>query len=307
MFGWSKNKLEEQMKDVFARITEQGHRLESRVSRIKEHGEQIRTELNLTAENTTEQIKHADFNVQEETTLLRDMDGLLNEMKVTAKEYRQIFEMVGELKESSTALVEENKHYTTPAKYLNEVPVNMKQNYQRYQAQLDEMEENARKMSVMALNSAIEAGHMGADGKLFVATSEEIRKMALVYEEAAVSLKAELEEAKSEIDELEHIIHHLVSLMKENNIAASRLMKQCQKTHKTMEDSNIRDYSENLVLMRDMVVGLKNLDEEISKAGERNHIRFSDMQEDIRKQEDCIQEIEKDLCHLVNAAKEGVT
>ena len=64
------------------------------------------------------------------------------------------------------------------------------------------------------------------------------------------------------------------------------------------------DFSEDMIQIRDKIVSIRNLDEEIAKNVERNKIQLSDIQEDIHKQKQEIAEIESDLLHLLDSAEE---
>ena len=166
------------------------------------------------------------------------------------------------------------------------------------------MAENGRQMGVMALNAAIEAGRMGDSAKQFVAASEEIRQMALGYEKAALSMKEELADSLAKIDELEETIHHMVALIKESNMGTTKLLKKCQETNQAVKKSTMRDFSDDMILIRDKVVGLRNLDEEIAKCGERSKIQLSDIQEEILHQKNAAAELESDLSYLFDTAEE---
>ena len=125
------------------------------------------------------------------------------------------------------------------------------------------------------------------------------------YEKAAVAMKEEVEASYSKIVEMEETIAHLVALLKENNIGTAKLFKKCQETQKFMEKSSMRDFSEDLILIRDKVVNMRNLDEEIAKCAERNKIQLSDIQEDIQNQKQELAEMESDLLHLLDSAEDS--
>ena len=66
----------------------------------------------------------------------------------------------------------------------------------------------------------------------------------------------------------------------------------------------VSDFSEDLITIRDKVVAMRNLDEEIAKCGERNKIQLSDIQDDIQNQKQEIAEMESDLLHLLDSAED---
>lgn len=307
MFGSKKNKIEEQVKEMFSQITEQRTVFETSVAQVEEGGKRIHTDVCQVMENTSDLANYAMQNIEEESILLHSIDDFSKELRMAVDEYAQLREELEKQYEAITALVEENKHYTTPSKYLTEAPGVMKQSYETMEKQMDAMAEDGRKMSVMALNAAIEAGRMGEAGKQFVTASEEIRQTALGYEKAALFMKEEVELSKAKMEELEEVVHRLVSLLKENNMSTTRLLKKSQESANMINNSSMRDFSEDMILIRDKVVGIRNLDEEIAKCGERNKIQLSDIQEEVQTQKSELAEMESDLSHLLDSIEEQIS
>lgn len=304
MFGNKKSKIEEQVKEVFSQVSEQRTVFETGVSQIEEGEKRIYADIYQVMENTNDLVNHAMLNIEEESTLIHSIDDFSRDLRVAVEEYGQLTQLVQQQMDAVTELVEENKHFTSPAKYLTEAPTVMKQSYESYEAQLDEMAEYGRQMGVMALNAAIEAGRIGESAKQFVAVSEEIRQTAMVYEKAASSMKEEIAASKAKIDELEEIIHRLVALTKDSNMGTTRLLKKCQETTSMVQNSSMRDFSDDMILIRDKVVGMRNMDEEVAKCGERNKIQLCDIQEEIQNQKTNLVELESDLSHLFDTAEE---
>lgn len=89
------------------------------------------------------------------------------------------------------------------------------------------MQECGKQMGVLALNAAIEAGRLGESGKQFVTAAEDIRSYAANYDAVIEESRVQLKDSEKRIAELEEQMHHLISLLKENNIATARLMKSC--------------------------------------------------------------------------------
>lgn len=304
MFGNKKSKLEEQIKEVFAEISEQREVFENGVAQVEEGEKRTFTDVCQVMENTNELANHAMLNIEEESALIHSIDDFSRDLRVAAEEYKQLTDLVQQEMEAVTELVEENKHFTSPSKYLTEVPAAWKQTNQSYEKQLDEMAEYGRQMGVMALNAAIEAGRMGESAKQFVNASEEIRQTALIYEKAAVTMKEEVIASQAKLNELEETIHRLVGLLKESNMGTARLLKKCQETNNAVKNATMRDFSDDMILMRDKVVGMRNLDEEIAKCAERNKIQLCDIQDEVQAQKQAVVELESDLSHLFDTAAE---
>lgn len=304
MFG-SKRKRDEQIRDIFDHIYQQRVNFETSVGQVEEGRNRVYKEICQMMTNTTELTTHAMLNIEEASKAICDVDAFSKELSGAVEEYGQLKTEVSNQYKTAAALVEENKHFTTPAKYLSEVPNALKQSCQSYEKQLDDMTDYGKRMGVLALNAAIEAGRMGESGKGFVLAAEEIRQTAVSYEKAAVTMKEEVEASHAKIAEMEEMIMHLISLLKENNVGTAKLFKKCQETQMFMEKSSMRDFSEELILIRDKVVKMRNLDEEIAKCAERNKIQMSDIQEDIQKQKKELAEMESDLLHLLDSAEES--
>lgn len=304
MFGSRRNKIEGQIREFFDRIYQQRVAFETSMTQVEDGRKRVYEDICQVMTNTNQVVNNAMHNIEEESAMILSIDEFSRELKGAVDEYGKVQNELGNQLNAAASLVEENKHFTSPAKYLSEVPNNLKQSCQSYEEQLDEMTEYGKRMGVLALNAAIEAGRVGESGRQFVLAAEEIRQTAVSYEKAAVAMKEEVVASREKIAELEETILHLVSLMKDNNIGAAKLFKRCQETQKAMEQTGIRDFSDDLIMIRDRVVNMRNLDEEIAKCGERNKIQLSDIQEDIQNQKQDLAEMESDLLHLLDSAEE---
>ena len=126
----------------------------------------------------------------------------------------------------------------------------------------------------------------------------------VVHMDDMLSMKEEIVASYAKIDELEETIHRLVSLLKDSNMGTARLLKKCQETNKVMSASTMRDFSDDMILIRDKVVAMRNLDEEVAKCAERNQIQLCDIQEEVQAQKNAVVELESDLSHLLDTAEE---
>ena len=304
MFGSRRNRKDEKVREVFDHIYQQRVNFETSVGQVEEGRKRVYNDICQVMTNANELSTHAMLNIEEESKAICEIDAFSRELIVALEDVNQLKQEVEGQFKTAAALVEENKHFTSPAKYLSEVPNTMKQSCQSYENQLDDMAEYGKRMGVLALNAAIEAGRMGDSGRGFVLAAEEIRQTAVSYEKAAVSMREEVETSREKIAELEEIVIHLISLMKENNVGTAKLFKKCQESQKFIEKSSIRDFSEELICIRDKIVNMRNLDEEIAKCAERSKIQLCDIQEDIQNQKQELAEMESDLLHLLDSAEE---
>ena len=304
MFGSKKNKKDEQIKNIFDQIYQQRVIFETSLGQVENGRKRVYNDICQVMTNTNELTTHAMLNIEEESKAMHEMDAFSRELGEAVGEYAKLKEEIENQAQMATALVEENKHFTSPAKYLSEIPGTLKQSCQSYETQLDDMTEYGKRMGVLALNAAIEAGRMGDNGKGFVQAAEEIRQTAVSYEKAAAAMKEEVEASRAKISEMEETITHLISLLKDNNVGTAKLFKKCQETQKLAENAKMRDFSDDIILIRDKVVNIRNLDEEIAKCAERNKIQLCDIQEDIQNQKQELAEMESDLLQLLDMAEE---
>ena len=304
MFGSKRNKNENRIREIFDRIYQQRVTFETSLTQVEDGRERVYNDIEQVMTNTTQVVNNAMLNIEEESAMILTIDDFSRELKSSLDKYGNLQnEIVTQLKVAA-ALVEQNKHFTSPAKYLSEVPNTLKQSCESYEKQLEDMSEQGKRMGVLALNAAIEAGRLGESGKSFVLAAEEIRQNAVNCEKAAVAMKEEVEASREKIAELEETIQHLVSLMKDNNVGTAKLFKKCHETQTFMASSELPDFSDDLIFLRDKVVNMRNLDEEIAKCGERNKIQISDIQEDMQNQKHDIAEMESDLLHLLDSLEE---
>lgn len=304
MFGNKKKILEEQNRNLLAQLSEKRESFETGVTEIEETGKRIHTDLCQVMENSEHLVEHAMVNIEEESKLMFYIDDFAKDLKNAVDNYEALRILLEKQLEATTSLVEDNKHVTTPAKYLQETPASMKAEAESYQKRLEEMEEDGRKMGVLALNAAIEAGRMGETSKQFVSAAEEIRQTALSFEKKAATMREELAEANGRIAELEEVIARLLSLTKESNMGVTRLLKKNQEISQAVVHSGMRDFSNDMIELRDKIVGLRNLDEEIAKCGERDKIQLSDVQEDVENQKKQLAELESDISYMLDRIEE---
>lgn len=127
MFGKSKKKnTDEKSTALLTEMAEQRERFDTGIAQIEESGKRISADIAQVVENTDSLVENAQFNVQEEGVLLQSIDTAAREVDACVKESSLLQQMVAEQFEDIRALVEENKHYTTPAKYLTEFPAGMR-------------------------------------------------------------------------------------------------------------------------------------------------------------------------------------
>lgn len=202
---------------------------------------------------------------------------------------------VGQVKkqnEKVMEVVESNKHFTTPMKYISETPVFMRDDYHAMQEKVKQMQEYSRNMGVLALNAAIEAGRMGEAGSRFIASAEEIRAFSENYEKAAAELEAQVNASNQRVDALEEQVRHLNQLLKDNNILMGKVMKDGMMNLATYEAGQLELRS----ALPDTAVGKADalLQSEIEAAKIEEQIRnqVGYIRGELGEEKNCIEELE---------------
>lgn len=306
MFGFRKHKAEEQnkIKEIISKIAELHQAFEETAGQMEEQRAHMITDFSQVMENTRELEKYTSANTKEELPTMHALEGISWEVKGAYDEYGRVKTLIEEYVGETCALLEENKRYITPTRNLSEAPTAMKLSVCSYERQLDEIAESGRTISLLALNAAIEAGRLGEEGKQFILATEEIRQIASACEEKTYSLQKEVQDSQDRIEELEENIQHLLALLKEGNIATNRLFRRGQEINKQIQNSAMRDFSEDIAVIRDKVVGMRNMNEEIARCGERNRMLLNDIQDDVQAQKNTLAELENNFSHLMDMAEE---
>lgn len=305
MFGSKKYKnTSSEEKGYLSQILEKKAVFNANIFQIEVGEKRILEDIAQVEENTADMVERALLNVSTETALIQSMEEFGANQEKAFSDYVKLSEGIREQMEAGMELVEQNKHFTKPAKYLSDVPSVLREKNKFYEAHLGELEECGKKIGVLALNAAIEAGRLGDDGKQYVAAAEEIRQSAINYEKTAVAIREEIRESYKELQALENSVRHMVQLLKDSNMGAAKLLKKCQDNSKLLEGSAMRDFTEEVEEFKDKIVGLRNLEEEIVKSGERDKLQLGDMKEELLAIKKDIAEIDSDISYLMDLTEE---
>lgn len=298
-----KNKLE--ATERFVRNVEKSSEiLDTNVTEIAESCSRTGEYANQVADNVNSTIESAKSNIDVEASLIHSLDEYGNAISKTQIDIEKLVEKVKEQNEEALKLVDSNKHFTSPSKYLSELPSTFRDANQKYSGHIGKMSEYCKQMGVLALNSAIEAGRLGDSGKVFVNSCEVIRTYATNYENEIALMKEEISASNEKIAYLEEQVRHLVGLLKENNVATAKLMKQCGETSDFAGELKLGIDFDSITELKTHVIDLKNAEEEILKSGERNRMQLEDMFSEIETQQKNQEEILKSVLPVLNTKEE---
>lgn len=269
----------------FAEMEDQKDMFDASVAELAESYRQVAADVAQLSENMNNAITLASGNAEIENAL----GAIINDYRerVQKKEMQQQAsdEAYHRLLDATTRLVDVNKHFTTPSKYISEFPSNYKAQNQSCRENLDQMEEFGKQMGVLSLQAAIEAGRLGEDGRQFVETAEDIRTYAANYDKVIAQTRLQLEQSDERLSELENQVHHLITLLKENNIATAKLMNLCQDAVNKSDALNHNSLMDDFIEIQNKMSTLRNADEEIVKSEERNRMQVDDLNEEFLAQQ----------------------
>lgn len=294
MFGRNKISQEEieQLKNkinrdnvFFAEMEDQKDMFDASVAELAESYRQVAADVTQISENMNNAITLASGNAEIENNL----GVIVNDyrQRVQEKELQQQAADEGfhQLLDATTRLVDANKHFTTPSKYISEFPSDYKAQNQSCRENLDQMEEFGKQMGVLSLQAAIEAGRLGEDGRQFVEAAENIRTYTVNYDKVIAQTREQLEQSDERLNELEKQVHYLITLLKENNIAISKMMKLCQDAVNKADILSQNPLTDDFIEIQNKMSMLRNADEEIVKSEERNRMQVDDLNEEFLAQQ----------------------
>ncbi len=269
----------------FAEMEDQKDMFDASVAELAESYRQVAADVTQISENMNNAITLASGNAEIENNL----GVIVNDyrQRVQEKELQQQAADEGfhQLLDATTRLVDANKHFTTPSKYISEFPSDYKAQNQSCRENLDQMEEFGKQMGVLSLQAAIEAGRLGEDGRQFVEAAEDIRTYAANYDKVIAQTREQLEQSDDRLNELEKQVHHLITLLKENNIATAKLMKLCQDAVNKADALSQNPLMDDFIEIQNQMSALRNADEEIVKSEERNRMQVDDLNEEFLAQQ----------------------
>lgn len=266
MFGNKKEKREKRFLSIFG---EKKEVMEANVSVIESREKQILEDLDALAANGNHLQEQTELNVGTEIAMMQTVSQLQEEQAAAYEDYQNLCQGIREQIQAGMELVDQNKHFTGPSKRLSEAP-----------AQLKERNRNCERL-------------------LLEITQDN-------YQEKSVALMHEVMDSYQEIQELEKVIQQLLSMLKESNMASTKLVMKFQGNERMIQSSRVRNFTEDMAELRDDIVGLRNVDEEVCKVTERIAIQVEDVREELASMKNELAELESDILYLKDIVEEDV-
>ena len=145
-------------------------------------------------------VRLADQAAKSEGTYQRSIEGICRREK-------DLLEMIGQ-----------GRKLTSPKEVLDLAAEGMRQEMEEMGQRITDMEEMEKKMGVLSLNAAIEAGRLGESGEQFVKAAEEVRELSGKYHQAASFMADKVQKMEERLKDAETQVVYLTQIWNEHNI-----------------------------------------------------------------------------------------
>lgn len=313
-------KKEKALEEELAAVRERDARRKKLLSEITEHRDDVseqfarmtasRAQAKRAMEQMEAQMKSAADLAESSSVAADEVHNAMIEMNNAVGTFEvnhTVF--VGQVKDQNEKIkeiVENNKHFTGPVKYLTEAPPTFQEEYSRMLECIGQMREFSKSMGVLALNAAIEAGRMGESGEKFISAAEEIRTFSENYDRGAAELSEQLKQSAKRVEELSEQVHQLSGLIKENNISMGRLMQEGMQHMAAYESGQLKLRE----LLPDTLIGradaLQQSQKETAGLSEQMLAQAGSVREELSEQKSCADELENIYKGMQQSAGNGL-
>lgn len=183
------NELEQENRSLSLDSAKQLNRMDEYKTIYKKGLDVLKDAFDTLVDNneSPDQVRHSLSVIKTGMSLLVERDSSLSEFNDQEEErWKEIISHLNDLKDDG----EDENYYSGD---------NIIKSADDLEYVLTDLEKEARNMSVLSLNSAIEAGRLGEEGIRYVETAEKMRKMAEAYRNKAALAKKSLIDIKDNI------------------------------------------------------------------------------------------------------------
>ncbi len=161
---------------------------------------------------------------KEATDLEKKLTALEEEARASHTGKEELSGAMEETGKDLTELVEQNKHFSAPAKELAAGAKDIRDELVAVQEETKALSAFFRNVSVMSLTAAIDAGRMGESASKFVQTAEDIRIESEKEERVLQELTKKLQSLHARMDELDASVEKMNVLQTDVNKACYRTL-----------------------------------------------------------------------------------
>lgn len=294
MFGNRKQEMADEIKELkkkvqaasehYKDVADSRYRLEANLDEIRESRQQVEKEIAQVTENGAVEVAYIQNNINVEASLIYNLEHLIMDLNGQTAQVEEVKTEVGDCYRDLLGLLDSSKHYTSLSKSLQEFSEEVEAQNKSYLTYLDTMNDYGKSMGVLAINAAIEAGRLGAEGKQFVDAAEEIRVFAGNYKTIIEEMQLKIQESNEKLARMDEKISQLINLMKDNTITTGKIMKNAGETEKKIKAVSNDSIRTGMVSTRNDIIHIKELDDDLLKIVERNRIQISDMEAEFEVQ-----------------------
>ena len=239
--------MAEEIREKTAQITEY-ETLLSDLARLKENGATYfekqagyRTAMDKSLTKVVDFVHEggelANDGDKEASDLEERLHALEEEMIRSGEGAANLSDAMNETKQELTDLVEQNKHFSAPAKELADGAKDIREELAAVQEETKALSAFFRNVSVMSLTAAIDAGRMGESASKFVQTAEDIRIESEKEERALQSLTEKLQSLHARMDALDASVAKMNALQTDANKACFRTLSNHEERIRKCQDA----------------------------------------------------------------------
>lgn len=197
------------MGQAMARVADSSTQAEAAVAEMQENQESLAQSLNQVVSMVHRIREGEEARTKEETGLHRQLSQLCQSLRQREESRGLGLEQARQQHQAVCRVAEQTQGTAGLLEDLNHWAQGLAGQLEQMTEQVAAMEEQGRTMSVLSLNSAIEAGRMGEAGRKFVTAAEEVRGCAGEYRERASQISQELLGLKEGLEEAAKELEHL--------------------------------------------------------------------------------------------------
>lgn len=221
------------------------------------------------------------------------------------KAYDRAYDEVASREEELADLREHSKYYTDLSKKLSEATVRYQECGEHLSGRICDMEAFGNEISALALQSAIEAGRLGADGARYIEAAQQIRDYSNKYQQLADDFREDIAQLSEDIRQNGEDIQQLIRQLKENNVLLKNTAGKISGQRESMEQlrdgkpaEQLREILKQMQRLQGSTRSTVQMQEAILGEMESIGACFLEEQESAKKLEDILEETKKTIANV---------
>ncbi len=194
-------------------------------------------------------------------------------------------------KDGMTAIVEGNKHFTSPSKNLLSEVSGLQVDLESLSRGYEKLRNYFQAVSVKSLQAAIEAGRMGDETKKFVEFTEEIRSLSEKNSAEIGEYRDSINQMKDRTRVVEEQVQKMNHLLKENNVKMAKIRQEHQNGLQNFKDAGYMKQEETMQLL-------------LKKLGELRTYQMRSWEQEDHSMEE-MEGVEKEFTEMHDSANEA--